>query len=275
MVHTTFQYGGVEGKRHRLREAMMWEDDPSYYETQMLRFEPDIPYSMVYPRGVPDEIGTVNFEDRMTVNEHFALVNHQLTQIRNAFALAEALNRVLVLPRLVCGLDRYWAPHQGIIPGSGTRLPLLDCPADHVIDLERFGGNVEAKLREHSLLCNPRTPASVLQGTRSEVLPPLPSSDVQALVRRLAREYASTTVLELAGPLPDYRSVMGRKDAAWDAVAVFEQQIKSYGSLWCCNRPPNGKGPGHVWYDFLWDILPHRDRHNRLFEKAWAPMMGP
>lgn len=31
-VHTTFQYGGAEGKRHRLREAAMWEDELSYYD---------------------------------------------------------------------------------------------------------------------------------------------------------------------------------------------------------------------------------------------------
>jgi hypothetical protein len=31
MVHTTFQYGGAQGKRHRLREGLMWEDDEEYY----------------------------------------------------------------------------------------------------------------------------------------------------------------------------------------------------------------------------------------------------
>ena len=31
MVHTTFQYGGSSGKRHRLREAMLWVDPPEYY----------------------------------------------------------------------------------------------------------------------------------------------------------------------------------------------------------------------------------------------------
>jgi len=30
-VHTTFQYGGTEGKRHRLREAMLFLDPPEYY----------------------------------------------------------------------------------------------------------------------------------------------------------------------------------------------------------------------------------------------------
>lgn len=30
-VHTTFQYAGTEGKRHRLREGMMFYDPPEYY----------------------------------------------------------------------------------------------------------------------------------------------------------------------------------------------------------------------------------------------------
>ena len=30
-MHTTFQYGGTEGKRHRLREAMLFLDPPEYY----------------------------------------------------------------------------------------------------------------------------------------------------------------------------------------------------------------------------------------------------
>lgn len=32
-VHTTFQYAGTEGKRHRLREAMVFYDPPEYYDT--------------------------------------------------------------------------------------------------------------------------------------------------------------------------------------------------------------------------------------------------
>ena len=30
-VHTTFQYAGTEGKRHRLREGMLFNDPPEYY----------------------------------------------------------------------------------------------------------------------------------------------------------------------------------------------------------------------------------------------------
>lgn len=40
IVHQTFQYGGVKGKRHRLREAMLWRDPKAYYsEGQFLHAE--------------------------------------------------------------------------------------------------------------------------------------------------------------------------------------------------------------------------------------------
>ena len=56
-------------------------------------------------------------------------------QLRTALALATVLNRTLILPPLWCGLDRYWAPHAGTLPGSTFKLPFM-CPADHVLDLE-------------------------------------------------------------------------------------------------------------------------------------------
>jgi hypothetical protein len=59
-------------------------------------------------------------------------------QLRNALALATVLGRTLILPPLWCGLDRYWAPHAGTIPGAGTTLP-FQCPADHVLRLEGEG----------------------------------------------------------------------------------------------------------------------------------------
>ena len=31
-VHTTFQYAGTDGKRHRLREGMVFFDPPEYYD---------------------------------------------------------------------------------------------------------------------------------------------------------------------------------------------------------------------------------------------------
>jgi len=275
MVHTTFQYGGAQGKRHRLRESMMWEDSDAYYsEPNFLTYEPDLPYGLVYPKG--GEVGsdgTQAYSQRMSVEQHFALVHHQLKQMRNAFAIAQELGRILILPRLVCGLDRWWAPHSGIIPGSAARLPLLECPADHVIDLERMV-QPERYLRESSMLCNPRTPRSVLLSMKHERLTAIaaaadgkPSPDAQALLARLR---SPAKVLSLSGTLPDYRELLDASKAA-----TFENWLKPFASLWCCNHPPGGRGAGHVWYDFFADVIPHRDRHNRLFDKPWTVQMGP
>lgn len=97
-VHTTFQYGGADGKRWRLREAMLWEDEPSYYDPLggLLRYEPDVPSSLLHPRG------------GMHAKDHIALVEHQLAQLGSAFALARALGRKLILPPLFCGFDKAW-----------------------------------------------------------------------------------------------------------------------------------------------------------------------
>jgi len=281
MVHTTFQYGGAQGKRHRLREGMMWEDGPEYFaKPQFLAYELDLPYSLVYPNGgKPGPDGTIPFGQRTTVEQHFALVHHQLRQLRNALALAQATGRVLILPRLVCGLDRAWMPHSGIFPGSAARLPLLDCPADHVIDLERIG-RPEDLLREHSFLCNPRTPASVrgsvvrLAGTPPDLrggdTSPAAAAAAAALVQEIRTSHAGSKVVRLAA-VPDYRALLTTSREALD----FERRHASWGSLWCCNRPPNGRGPGHIWYDLFADVVPHTDRHNRRWEGPWVPKMGP
>jgi len=284
MVHTTFQYGGAQGKRHRLRESMMWEDEDAYYgEGSFLVYEPDIPYKLTYPKGGKVSAdGTQDFALRGSVDDHFKLVNHQLTQIRNGLALAQATGRFLILPRLVCGLDRWWAPHSGIIPGSAARLPLLECPADHVIDLERMG-KPERVLREQTFLCNPRTPRAVLQSTKTvdaalragAVLPDGSNAaelrpEGLELVERLKRDHASTKVLRLSTLPPDYRAILPESE-----VSGFEGTIKGYGSLWCCNRPPGGRGAGHIWYDFLHDVIPHRDRFNRKWDDKWTAIMGP
>ena len=272
MVHTTFQYGGTEGKRHRLREGMMWEDDEAYYDQPFLTYAPDIPFELVYPSGNasvrPD--GSVPFRRRMTVEQHFRLVHHQLTQIRDALALAQSLGRILVLPRLVCGLDRYWAPHQGIIPGSSTELPLLECPADHVIDLEHLvGRQPEEILREHTMLCNPRMKREVLASRRAVGFAGEAATAAAVEAARVA--HASIRILHVDGPLPSWREVL----PAGPRRKSFKDTIRHYGSLWCCNMPPGGRGPGHIWYDFLHDLVPHLDRHNRKWTTPWKPIMGP
>ena len=124
-VHTTFQYSGAGGKTHRLREAMLWEDEPSYFTPpkNLLTYTPVVRRELIKKSGVMD------------VESHFTLVHHQLTQLRAAMVLARKLDRLLILPELVCGLDRFWAPHNGTIPLSRTALPIYPCPLDHLVEL--------------------------------------------------------------------------------------------------------------------------------------------
>ena len=147
-MHTTFQYSGAVGKTHRLREGMLWEDEPDYYATSrgFVTYAPRIRRELIRPSGVMD------------VASHFEMMNAQMSELRAAFLLASRLNRILVLPKLVCGLDRFWAPHNGTIPGSDTRLPIEPCPIDHLLDLEHIekgGTPVEQILREYSFFDNP------------------------------------------------------------------------------------------------------------------------
>ena len=63
-------------------------------------------------------------------------VRFAVMQVRTAMAIASSLKRTLVIPQLWCGMDRWWAPHDGNIPGSSLQLP-FPCPMDHIFDLEQ------------------------------------------------------------------------------------------------------------------------------------------
>ena len=91
----------------------------------------------------------------------------------------------------------------------------------------------------------------------------------QALLTQLKGK-AGFKVLKLTGHLPDYRTFLDVKQRG-----AFELEVKGWAGLWCCNRPPGGRGAGHIWYDLFWDVIPHRDRHNRMWSEPWKPIMGP
>ncbi|KAM0059636.1 putative nucleotide-diphospho-sugar transferase [Helianthus debilis subsp. tardiflorus] len=154
-VHTTFQIGS-EGKRHRLREAMVFYDPPEYYDSPggFLTFKPSIPKSLL-------------LDGEHNLQTHFSLVNYQMKQIRTALAIASILNRTLVMPPVWCRLDKLWFPHSGIIAGSMTRQPFI-CPLDHVFEVhtmlnalpvEEYGPGIN--IREYSFFDNPSMPAQV------------------------------------------------------------------------------------------------------------------
>ena len=90
-----------------------------------------------------------------------------------------------------------------------------------------------------------------------------------ALVEKLNQQ-SNVKVLRLSSVPPDYRAVLSASQ-----VEGFENTLRGYAGLWCCNRPPGGRGAGHIWYDFLHDVVPHKDRFNRKWDSKWIPKMGP
>jgi hypothetical protein len=284
VVHATFQYSGTEGKRHRMREALLWQDAPEYYDPPggLLTFASDIPDEMLKSSG--------------TVDGHFKLVNHQLLQIRSALAIAQQLGRTLVMPKLWCGFDRWWAPHHGKIPGSSTELPYL-CPMDHVFEVETWlrpmpenEAGPTINFREYSFLENPSVPKELLDSAVTVELVKTCGNDTSCLqgggeaapsgvkkivaekgfsdleVMRLLHNYKDAKVLKFSTMVGVFSGFEDRQK-----MELFSTRLKRYAGLWCCKHAH----PGHIWYDMEFDVIPHKDRHNRLWEKPWEPLTGP
>ncbi|XP_020092200.1 arabinosyltransferase XEG113 isoform X2 [Ananas comosus] len=261
-VHTTFQYAGTEGKRHRLREGMLFFDQPSYYDSPggFLTFSPSIPKSLLLD-------GAHNIES------HFSLVNYQIKQVRTALAVASLLNRTLVMPPLWCRLDRMWFGHPGILEGTLTKQPFL-CPMDHIFEVNvmlkdfpeaEFGPRIE--FREYSFLQNPlvpkqvkesllevqlcddhRTKCTVANETIKNGFLRFPKNSTQQMLMRVFSSYKDFRVLRFSSMLDIFQ---GFADAAREAK--FRNRVKRYVGLWCCVQ---FRTPGHIYYDMYWDEKP-------------------
>lgn len=162
VYHTAFVFAGGPGKRHRMREHRVWYDTPSYYAPApgevgfLVLDEREPPAELLRPPQGGDGSGDCSsYRGHCTsVAWHMALVHWQLARVRSAMLLARALSRRLVMPRLICGFDRWWAPHKGIIPNSATVLPIRECPMDHIFNLHAIP---EAWMpKEYSFLQNER-----------------------------------------------------------------------------------------------------------------------
>lgn len=281
VIHATFQFGGTHGKRNRFREALLWDDPPEYFTRPggYMSFEMDIPNELLH--------------GEFSLEAHFRLVHHQLKQIRTAFAISRDLKRALVMPKLWCLFDRYWAPlpdsgRFGSADGPPPNEPFV-CPMDHVFDLNRMGqANTETKYiewREYSFLDNERLPKEVLD----EALyvgdfehTSLEGVDASRVVT-VEEPLLARDIRERFGVESEYKDKalirFGQLEKFW---LGFHEELQTERSLhkthveelapflqhWCCVRPPEGK-PGHIWYDINFDEVPHKDKFNRHWENGW------
>ncbi|KAI4384192.1 hypothetical protein MLD38_002377 [Melastoma candidum] len=261
-VHTTFQYAGTEGKRHRLREGMFFYDPPEYYDTPggFLSFKPSIPKNLL-------------LDGEHNIESHFALVNYQIKQIRTAFAVATVLNRTLIMPPLWCRLDRMWFAHPGKLEGSMTRQPFL-CPLDHVFEVNimlkelpevEFGPHIN--IREYSLLDNPSMSKKVKESLLEVQLCRKGAKDCQVSNGtsstgriRLLKGSSEETLKTVFSSFKDvkviqFSSMQEAFGGFIDKVKEykFRQRMKRYLGIWCCTMD---HVPGHIYYDMYWDEKP-------------------
>lgn len=260
-VHTTFQYAGTDGKRHRLREGMFFFDPPEYYDAPggFLSFKPSIPKSLL-------------LEGQHSIESHFALVNYQMRQIRTALAIASVLNRTLVMPPLWCRLDRLWFSHPGVLEGSMTRQPFI-CPLDHVFEVnmmlkelpEEYGPGIN--IREYSFFDNPLMPQQVKDSWLEVHLCEEGAEDCHASndtsrpgVLRFPKHSNEETLKTVFSSFKDVKVIqfssmqdayIGFTDKTREEK--FRRRMKRYVGIWCCVMDHT---PGHIYYDMYWDEKP-------------------
>lgn len=72
------------GKRHRFREALLWNDPPEYFGGHFLAFHPDVPTEMLKAAVPPEDGRTMTMEE---VEHQMTLIHHQLVQVSDTPAL--------------------------------------------------------------------------------------------------------------------------------------------------------------------------------------------
>jgi len=115
-------------------------------------------FDIFVERGWPErdsKFPSIPTKEERVLTENERLVNFQLAQINEALAIAKHLDRILIIPPILCGIDRVWFPHYGRFPGSHLQLPFI-CPQDHVINVEQWRN--KGKFRERSFLTHPQMP---------------------------------------------------------------------------------------------------------------------
>ncbi|KAL2548105.1 xyloglucanase [Forsythia ovata] len=261
-VHTTFQYAGTEGKRHRLREAKVFYDPPEYYDSPggFLTFKPSIPKSLL-------------LDGEHNIESHFTLINYQMKQIRTALAIASLLNRTLVIPPLWCRLDRLWFGHPGVLVGTLTRQPFI-CPLDHVFEVnvmlkefpeEELGPKIN--FREYSFLENPLLPQQVKESwldvhlcqegsqgcqvsnstSRAGVLK-FPKRSTEETFKTIFSSFKDVKVIQFSSMQDAFLGFADKK-----REEKFRNRMKRYVGIWCCVEDHT---PGHIYYDMYWDEKP-------------------
>ncbi|XP_048132086.1 arabinosyltransferase XEG113 isoform X3 [Rhodamnia argentea] len=223
-VHTTFQYAGTEGKRHRLREGMVFYDPPEYYDAPggFLSFKPSIPKSLL-------------LDGDHTIDTHFTLINYQIKQIRTALAISSVLNRTLVNVMLK------EMPEDEFGPGINIReYSLLDNPS------------MPKQVKESWLnvkLCQGGTKdCQVTNSNGSPRVIRLPKRSNEETLKAVFSSFKDIKVVQFSSMQDAFEGFTDQK-----TKERFRNRVKRYVGIWCCT---GDHVPGHIYYDMYWDEKP-------------------
>jgi len=137
-VHATYTFDGSGGdaKRYRFQEVGLWTEsmNGSHVDEKYVTFDATPPKSL-----------TSTFSGEPNIGDHIAVFKANLEILRDAIAVAVALNRTLAMPPMPCYCDKVWGGHDNIFtfrchyPGSAEEnyLPST-CPLDHFISPARL-----------------------------------------------------------------------------------------------------------------------------------------
>jgi len=149
--------------------------------------------------------------------------------LRDAIGLAIALNRTLVLPRMLCYCDNIWKEmkHCRVGGAFGMTLP-FDCPADHILNLPSwFSNDMPIAFREAGFLTDPRLSPAIKSSWVRLRTPPMTSNEA----RRLLQPYEDSRVIELAVGKDRF---CGFEEAAQASVFTrLAPQLVSYSRHFC------------------------------------------
>eukprot|EP00892_Ulva_mutabilis_P003418 jgi/Ulvmu1/1448/UM011_0178.1 len=257
-AHACLVPGHVPAKVVRFKEHGLWaiEDDAYYNEGSFLLYENTVQafisgLEAKAKRGIPD------------LYKHMLAVSYQQEVALEAMAMAHALNRTIIFPKLWCWCDFDWYAvvldgcAMGGRPGlAGADLFVMpfECPIDVLLDaaaLYRHGG----AYRQERFLHHPRTtaalarsrePVQVVDGADAELMRVrqrmvdntftgafLPTGSTDEGIRARLRPWRHTRVLDMRNLVP---GTFAGFTHTGDAAAVDAWAFQLFGrKTWCCS----------------------------------------
>lgn len=158
VVHMTWTYNGIPGKRSRLRDMMLWVDPPEYYSDVSL---------VTVDLQLPEPRKNLNKwnENEDIISFHLDSIHAQLQQAYVGMALATAAGRAFMLPKFACYCEKIWYSVVRCRTAEAQDMPLpVRCPQDYLFQPGHYdddGHGTPLTMREPSFLDNERTPAAV------------------------------------------------------------------------------------------------------------------